>query len=296
MEDLVKLLEEEYEINTFLIRVGIAIGIFIIAALISAIVRKVLSRAIRKSNETLKNDPTRFKFLKNAVPASIFGLAAMLAIYIFPQGKALAVSLFAGAGIFAAIVGFASQAAFSNIISGIFIIFFKPFRVHDQITIGTEISGVVEDITLRHTVIRDFQNRRIIIPNSVISNESILNATIGDEKICRHTYFSISYDSDIDLARKIIQEETMAHPLWIDNREPDQILSDDPPVRVAVMELGEYFIKLRAWVWAANPSDSFMIFIETNESIKKRFDKEGIEIPFPYRTVVYKKDMPKNRD
>jgi len=71
--------------------------------------------------------------------------------------------MLAGAGILAVAVGFASQAALSNIISGVFVVIFKPFRVGDRLKIN-ELTGVVEDITLRHTVIRDLENKRIIIP------------------------------------------------------------------------------------------------------------------------------------
>ena len=121
-----------------------------------------------------------------------------------PKLKSLGVTIFAGAGILAAIIGFASQAAFSNIVSGIFIVIFKPFRVGDIVKISNLYSGIVEDITLRHTVISDFENKRLIIPNSVISAETIHNSNILDNKICNHIWYGISYDSDVDLATSII--------------------------------------------------------------------------------------------
>lgn len=91
-------------------------------------------------------------------------------------------TLFAGAGIFAAIIALASQQALSNIISGIFIVISKPFRVGDYIELSILHRGTVEDITLRHTVIRDIQNNRIIVPNSKINSETIVNYHLNDER------------------------------------------------------------------------------------------------------------------
>ena len=205
----------------------------------------------------------------------------------------LSVSLFAGAGILAVVIGFASQHAFANIVSGIFIVIFKPFRVGDRITIGTDVRGVVEDINLRHTIIRNFENKRIIVPNSIISNEKIENASIGDEKICRFVEFGISYDSNIDKAMKIMEKEALKHPLHIDNRSDEEKEKNDPIVRVRVIGFADSSVNLRAWVWAKDSPDAFTLGCDLNKSIKERFDKEGIEIPFPYRTIVYKKDLQK---
>ena len=82
-------------------------------------------------------------------------------------------------------------------------------------------SGLVKEITLRHVIIRDFESRRIIIPNSTISDETIINSSIKDEKIKQHMEFDISHDCDITAAIKILRERAQAHTLSIDNRTPD---------------------------------------------------------------------------
>ena len=200
----------------------------------------------------------------------------------------------ASAGIATAVLAFASQAALSNIISGVFIVIFKPFRVDDIIRLDDTKSGVVEDITLRHTVIKDFQNQRIIVPNSVISAQTIVNAHIGDSRFKRQVFFGISYDSNIDLAFKIMTEEAEKHPLCIDGRKPEELEVDWPVVKCRVIGFGDSSVNLRMDVWSASPEESWELFCDLNKSIKERFDAEGIEIPFPYRTVVYKKDLSAN--
>lgn len=273
----------------------IIVSAFVIATILSRLINFSLNRFLNSSSLILKVDPTRYRFFKNAVTAIIYILAFTVVIYSIPEFRSLGLTLFAGAGIFAAILGFASQQAFSNIISGLFIVIFKPFRVGDMIQVGTLSSGIVEDITLRHSIIRNFENRRIVIPNSVISAETIVNSTIGEEKTNMHIFFSVSYDTDLDFALKVIQEECEAHPDCIDNRSDDEKAVGDPIVWVRVMGFGDSSINLRASVWSVDPITGFMMKTDLNKSVKNRFDKEGIEIPFPYRTIVYKSDLEKEK-
>ncbi|MFK8103721.1 MAG: mechanosensitive ion channel family protein [Saprospiraceae bacterium] len=271
--------------------IGIFIGIILVTIIVASLVNRFFIRLIRRSTEEMNNDPTNYLFFRHGIVGIIYMFGFSIAIYSMPSLRALASSLLAGAGILAVAVGFASQHALSNIISGVFIIIFKPFRVNDRLRVK-ELTGIVEDITLRHTVIRDFENRRILIPNAVISDEVIINSDFVEDKICKFIDVGISYDSDIDLARKIIQEEVLNHPLRIDSRTPEQIAEGVAPVIVRVLLLGEYSVTMRAWAWAKNSPDSFVMSCDLLESIKKRFDKEGIEIPFPYRSLVFKNSNP----
>lgn len=272
--------------------------LFIIIILITGIIVKVVNRLIetslKNSSLHIKVDHTQYRFVKHFVTGLIYILGFSLAIFTVPGLRTLSVSLFAGAGILAVIAGFASQAAFSNIVSGVFIAIFRPFRVGDRVKIGADILGIIEDITLRHTVIRNFENKRIIIPNAVISNEVIENASIEEEKVCKFVEFGISYDSDINLAMKIMREEALAHPNILDNRSKKDIEDGKPLVSTRVLGFGDSSVNIRAWVWAKSASDAFVMGCDLNKSIKERFDTEGVEIPFPYRTIVYKNDVPKN--
>ncbi|MCO6492186.1 MAG: mechanosensitive ion channel family protein [Phaeodactylibacter sp.] len=269
---------------------ALAISLAIVAGtlLVAFIFNRLFRRFIRKNSLLIRNDPTNYVFLRHAITAVIYVVGFSWAVYSLPSLRTVASSLLAGAGILAVAVGFASQHALSNIISGVFIVIFKPFGVNDRLRFQNGLQGVVEDITLRHVVIRDFENRRILIPNSVISEEIIINADFGDDSICKFLEIDISYDSDIDRARAIMQEEALKHPLKIDGRTPEQIEAGRPEIPVRVIALGEYYVRLRAYVWARNNAEAFELGCDLLESIKKRFDREGIEIPFPYRTIVQK--------
>jgi small-conductance mechanosensitive channel len=265
------------------------VAIIIVAVYTTSFVsRKLLGFVIKKKSQRVNVDPTNFSFLKNSISFIIYTAGLIAIFYITPSLKTVGKALFAGAGVLAAIIGFASQKAFSNIISGIFILIFRPFRVTDVIEIGTLNKGIVEEITLRHTIIRNYENRRIIIPNSIISEETIVNSNIIEEKIKKFVEFDISYESDIDLAKKIIYEEAVNHPLIYDNRSEEDKKENKPMVIMRVIRLGEYAVTIRAYIWAKNNDDAFILNCDMNESVKKRFDKEGIEIPYPHRTIIHK--------
>jgi small conductance mechanosensitive channel len=235
------------------------IGTYLVSLIISVFLRKMINVVVKRSSILIKSDPTNFSFLKNAIPFIVFSIATIFIFYKIPFLKSLGAALFAGAGIIAAIVGFASQKAFANIISGIFILIFKPFRVHDTIETSSSNKGVVEEITLRHTVIRDYENRRVIVPNSQISDDVLINSTIGDERIRKFVEFGISYDSDVDLAMAIIQEEAKKHPLFIDSRSREDIRNGIPPVLVKMVGHGDFAIQLRAYVWSSNNDNAFAL-------------------------------------
>ena len=262
-----------------------------IAISITLILRKILSLFISKYAKKLKTDPTNFSFIKNSVGFLIYTSAIVFIFFKIPYLKSLGAALFAGAGILAVVVGFASQKALANIISGIIILISKPFKMFDIIEFKDGQKGVVEEITLRHTIIKDYENRRIIIPNSIISEETIINSSIQDEKIRKHIVFSISYDSNIDKAIAIIRDEAQKHPLIIDSRTKQEKANNEPFVIIRVISLSDFSVDLKAYVWTSGNDNAFVLKCDLLKSVKQRFDNEGIEIPFPYRTIVYKKDL-----
>lgn len=262
-------------------------AVIIVATFFVALIfRKVFSNFIKRSSEDLDNDPTNYQFLRHAISFLIYIIGFSLAIYSIPSLRSLANSLLAGAGILAVVVGFASQQALSNIVSGTFLVLFKPFKVNDRLTIKDTLTGVVEDITLRHTVIRNFENRRILIPNSVMSSEIVVNADFADEKICRWVEFPIALHADVPRAKEIMREAVMQHPNHIDNRNSEQIEAGDPEVTVRLIAIRDFSLLLRAWAWAEDSPRAFEMYCDLLEQIRERFIAEGIEIPYPYQNVI----------
>lgn len=281
-----KLIESRWEQLVF------SIAVLAVAFIITRISRFILSRFFRKAAEKLRVDPTHYNFFKNAVDFIIFLIAIIVIFRSIPTFREFGTTLLTGAGILAAIVGFASQQAFSNIVSGIFLVIFKPIRVGDRVRIGTLYTGDVEDITLRHTIIKDFENRRIVIPNSVISNETIINSTMHDERVCVFVELNVSFESDIDKALQVLQDEASQHPLCIDSRTAEELSKGVPKVITLVLDITEFAVRIRGYAWARNPSEGFDMKCDLLKNIKKRFDREGIEIPYPHRSVIYKNEMP----
>jgi len=172
-------------------------------------------------------------------------------------------------------IGFAMQDVIANFVAGVFIFTDKPFRIGDWIE-WDDHSGIVEDISLRVTRIRTFDNELLTVPNSHLTDGVIKNPVAKEQLRMKFT-FGIGYDDDIDKATGIIIEEAEAH---------DEIL-DDPAPSVRLVELGDSSVGLQSRIWIDNPSRSD--FVKTRaeyvKAVKERFDAEGINIPYPNRTI-----------
>ena len=237
-----------------------------------------------------KEDPTSFKFLRYVSVLLIYFIGILFFLLAFPSMRGVAQTALGGAGVLAIVIGIASQEALANVVGGIFIISFKPFKVGDIVKVTDTMVGTVTDITLRHTVIRNFENKMIVIPNSIINKEKLINYDLGEKKCCERIEIGISYDSNVRLAKRIMQEECENHPLIYDNRSTIEKKGREPLVRTALISLNEYSVTIRAWAWAKNFEDSFQLRIDVLESIKARFEEKGIEIPFPHRTLQWKEN------
>ncbi len=273
------------------LQLSVPVIIFIATIIVAFIFQKLYQNFIKNSSGIMKNDPTNYKFVGHAMSAIIYLVGFGWAIYEIPQMRQVANSLLAGAGILAVAAGFASQHALSNIISGLFIIIFKPFRVNDRLLIRDTMQGFVEDITLRHTVIRDFENRRIIIPNTVISDEVIINFDFSDDKIVRPIEFNVAMSSDIDLIREIIQEEIAKHPLSLDNRTLEDINLGKPKVPVRVIGFNNIGIIIKTWTWAVDASKAYELTCDVMETIKKKFDEKGVKMALINKNFTYLKQV-----
>ena len=213
--------------------------------------------------------------LRRLLVATIYIIGLLLVVFqIEPLSKA-ATTLLTGAGVIGLVIGFAARSSLSNVVSGIFLALFHPIRVGDYVDFKGDY-GQIEDITLRHTVIHTWDGRRIMIPNSVMDTESIINWTIRKPEITWTINIGIAYTADIDKARQIILETAKRHPLVLKNRD----------ITVRVTELGDFAVNLRLYADVPHRDVAYTTGCEIMEAVKKNFDKEGIEIPYPYRNLI----------
>ncbi|UWG47581.1 Small-conductance mechanosensitive channel [Halanaeroarchaeum sp. HSR-CO] len=172
-------------------------------------------------------------------------------------------------------VGFALQDVIKNFVAGVFIYTDRPFKIGDWIE-WDDNSGIVEDISLRVTRVRTFDNELLTVPNSTLT-DGVLKNPVAKEKLRLQFLFGIGYDDDIDQATEIIVDEAEAH---------DEIM-DDPGVTVRLTELGDSFVGLKSRFWIDDPSRSDFVKTRSEyvQSVKERFDEAGIDIPYPIRTL-----------
>ena len=120
------------------------------------------------------------------------------------------------------------------------------------------------------------------MPNSKINASIITNSTLGETATCAFIEVGVSYNENLDRCISVMREEIEKHPLLIDRRSKEEIESETPKVVIRVMQLGDSSITLRAWAWANTSGNAFVLEHDSLKAIKERFDKEKIEIPYPY--------------
>ena len=172
-------------------------------------------------------------------------------------------------------IGFALQDVIKNFVAGVFIYTDRPFRIGDWIEWDDQ-SGIVEDISLRVSRVRTFNNELLTVPNSQLTDGVIKNPVDGD-RLRRTFVFGIGYDDDIEKATDIILDEATAN---------DEIM-DDPGPSVRVTTLGDSSVGLQARIWIENPSRADFVRIQSEfvQSTKTALDEAGIDIPYPQRVI-----------
>lgn len=277
MDSVAKFLEN----NEFIV---IAIKAIVIALITYGIA--VLIKKIYHKNQVLKQS-LYTKFIYNIVVAVVYLAGLLFIIGQIPQLNKVTQTILAGSGIVALAISLSAQESLNNIISGMFITLFKPFEVGDRVTlVNSKITGTIEDITLRHTVIKTFINSRIVVPNSTINKEIIENSNLIDSKASSFVDISVAYESDIDKAMAIMADIIGKHPLYIDVRTEEEKENHQPLVKVYVRELGESAIILRANMWTQTVGENFEACSDVRLLIKKAFDSDGIEIPYTKYKII----------
>lgn len=254
-----------------------------IAILINKVVDKLIDRTIRRKRK--KNVTTLLMFIKKVKKLIIYSLMLLMIMGQFETFHKFSVTLLSGLGIGSVVLGLAAQESLKDFFGSFALVIGDAFEVGDFIECTSlGVSGTVEDITMRHTIIRTINNRRIIIPNAQLNSYTIENFNYSDNENMKLVDFTVSYESDVDKAMNIIKEEMkkMYHP----NPKGKNKDVEFPKVRVA--SWNDSSITLRAWVWGKDNSETFENMYNLNYIIKKRFDKEGIEIPYPHVVTIKK--------
>ena len=255
----------------------------ILIVVVAFVAIKLLQKFLK---EKLSGNMAIFYRLLN-LAVIVFAVIAIL-VNIRPL-KTLGDTLLASSGIAAVVLGLAAQGTLGNLFSGLSISVAKPYVVGEFIEIlntTPPVSGIVEAIGLRHTTIRDVSNKSIVIPNSVIDQEMLrtTHSQTGNN-VCSFLFVSVSYESNLDLAREIITRAVLDHPRTLDLRSYAEKEDDKPAVDIYITELEAYAIQLRASVWTRDTAAGFAALSDLRFTILQEFSKNGIEIPYPRQDI-----------
>ncbi|MBE6625301.1 MAG: mechanosensitive ion channel [Ruminococcaceae bacterium] len=238
--------------------------IFIGCKIVKKITKKLVnSRAMSRFSMTIR------VFLGHVVAVALYVIVCLLGASLIGFNVSMFGSLIASIGL---TVGLALQGSLSNIAGGVMVVGLKPFEVGDYIE-SNGVSGTVTDIAIFYTTLTTPDNKKIVVPNGSLSNSVVINYSANDTRRLDLT-FSISYNTDLDLAKKVLLSCA---------KLDERILSDPAPV-VYITEHAEsaIAIQLRVWVRSENYWDVNFAMIE---QVKRSFDQLGVEIPFPQLDV-----------
>ena len=255
-------------------------GLRIIAALailsLGRWLAKFINGAIKKAMLKKGVEPTLIAFTADL---AYFALLVFVVIAALGQLGIQTTSFIAVIGAAGLAIGLAFQGSLANFAAGFLMIIFRPFKVGDYIE-GAGVGGTVEKILIFTTQLQTPDNKTIIIPNSKLTGDNIVNYSIkGTRRV--DLIFGISYQDDIDTAKKIMSDVIAAD---------DRILKDPPP-KIVVVELADSSVNFAVRPWVKS-EDYWNVRCDLIETIKKQFDKTGISIPFPQRDMhVYKHSL-----
>lgn len=178
-------------------------------------------------------------------------------------------------------IGFGLQNVTANFVAGLILLFERPIKIGDRITVG-DVEGDVEEISLRATKIRTLNNISIIVPNSQFVSSNIVNWSYGDLRIRLDIDVGVSYGSDLDVVLSCLKDVARENPKVLKEPEPD----------VLFREFGESSWNMRMRLWIDNPQGHHRIRSDINCAIVRKFREKGVEIPFPQRDIHVRSPLP----
>ena len=246
----------------FVIEVALAFVFIVIGMKLIGWVRKIL----RKSLERNHADTGLVQFLDSLVK---YGLYILLALTILQRFGVQTTSIVAAIGSVGVAIGLALQGSLSNFAGGVIILLIKPFKVGDYVIQGS-LEGNVSEIQLFYTTLTTPDNRKIIIPNGQLADNSLVNATAADTRRL-DIKVGISYNSDVKLAKDLL--------LKLGENDPDTLREEGKAPMAAVEELADSSVNMLLRVWT--PTNKYWdVKFRLTEAVKFAFDEAGIEIPF----------------
>jgi small-conductance mechanosensitive channel len=243
--------------------------IFIIAAtLVGRAVRLAIHRYLDKT-ERAGADPTGIRFLGHLANVGVYVFAFLIYSHIVPALQHLGTAWLTSMGVLSVVVGLAAQSTLGNLISGISLVLYRPFKLGDRIQVsvpaGTEI-GTVESINLGYTVLRTADERRLVIPNSTMASQTSINLSLARKGAPCNLTIILAATTDPAPARKILTDLAKAHP---------RTIAVDGCNVTALSGSGT---TLTLNVWCADPDTAVLLKSDLLETAKKQFDAAGIKI------------------
>lgn len=247
------------------------------------LVQKLIHAVFRKIEEK-RGRSMSLEFLERLVS---FGVTFFFIILPFNWDD-IGQSVFSSAAVLTAVIGFAAQDVIKDILAGIQISIYKPFDIGDRIKLDNGTAGIVENITMRHVVLKRIDTLREVIPNSKMNNYSIINYSYDDVPLSFLLKFPIGYQSDINKAKQLILEAIKNSPYTIPGKHLKDGTIDYAPIYF--IEVDDSALIMSTTVYYQHGTSTELTKDDVNTSIFEMLKANGIEIPYKYMNVIMKNE------
>jgi small-conductance mechanosensitive channel len=262
--------------STFQGAVMLAVIFTLLAWLLGHILRATVERVLAHDKHD-HFDRMAVKFLAKLIRYCVYVFAFVGYAHFVPSLSSLGAASLTSISVITVIVGLAAQNTLGNLVAGISLLLYRPFKLGDRLQViaptGLE-TGFVENLTLGYTLLRTDDNRRIVVPNSLMASQTTNNLTGNDPRVICSVPVGISYDSDIDKARSILLALASKHP------RAKEVCG------CPLTQVGSLGMVLTLDVWCADAFTAITLRYDLLEQAVKRFAQEGIGIPFAQTKIV----------
>lgn len=242
---------------------------------------KLVKRAIKHIKRRSVSNDMLLVYISKIVTAIIYTIAAFSILSGIVPLQGLGTAVLGATSVFSVIIGLAAQETFGNFIAGFFLAISQPFSVGDLITLPEKnITGTVQEITFRHTVLQTIENSVLIIPNALMNTAVLENKVFGQTSYTRFLNVCVDYNSDIDLVKKLITKVVMSTDGIIDTRSEEDVKANKEPIHVRLSDFKDSGVQISFPVTTKDLGDNYAASSDIREELLKEFKKNHINIPF----------------
>ncbi|MBQ9828360.1 MAG: mechanosensitive ion channel family protein [Lachnospiraceae bacterium] len=264
-------------------------AVIVAGGLLAAILLLIKKRIFKRINE--RKTGLQIAFIDRLLSVVIVVMCIILVFAAFGGLGNIWKTMLGGTAVISAVLAFAAQDVIKDVLAGFMMSAHKPFEVGNRIELEDGTKGVVEDMTMRHIVLKGMDTLRIVIPNHKIGAMKVINYSYRREDKSVHFRFAVSYDTDMELAKRLVGEAVKESPYTKPSRDEEDGTAYYAPPRF--LEFADSALMIDVLVYFDKSRATENVTDDINMRVRNKFAENSIEIPYQYVNVITQEAEPK---